>query len=613
MCGIHGFNFDSEELVRKMMRESAHRGPDDEGHWVAEGISLGHNRLSIIDLSEKGRNPFWDVVHTCAVVFNGEIYNFKSLREELIGKGYAFASQTDTEVIVNGYKEWGRDVVKRLNGIFAFALWDSQKKELFLARDPLGVKPLYYYHKDSTFIFSSEIKSILTHAIPRTLNKEGLNLYLATSYVPGPLTLFENIYKLLPAHYLIVREGVVEIKKYWEADGEPVVDGPQKNIERTLKETIVSAVHRQLISDRPLGLYLSGGIDSSIVLWAMKQGREDINTFSVGFDVTKEEEEEKFNADFHLARRTAKYFGTHHHEVLVSSRDVIESLEDIVWHMDEPISNPTAVAMYKLAQFTKNKADVVLGGEGGDELFGGYPYYSLNKAADYFHNLPKSLRFQLGKVSPRLSKLNTPSGLRRYALFLLRNKVEVEEYVRKGTFDYEKALAFFDERFFVGEEENVSSADALMNVHRKSWLVDHSLMLTDKMSMASAVEVRVPLLDKDVVEYAVRIPARYKASVRQTKIILKDAFKNELPPYLFTQPKRGWFSPGAKWLRHDSMLTFAQEVLTAEYCSETACLFEWEVLQRMLESHRKKKGYYRIPLWAVLTFQLWAKRYHVTV
>jgi len=607
MCGIHGFNFADQKLIRKMMSTAAHRGPDDEGLHVGEGISLGHNRLSIIDLSEKGRNPMWSHDRRYAIVFNGEIYNFKKIKSELIKKGHTFYSGTDTEVILIGFIEWGEEIVKKLDGIFAFAIWDSLSKKLFLARDPIGIKPLYYYRSGETFIFSSEIKSILEHNIPRVLNKEALNLYNAVSYVPGPHTLFKDIFKLLPAHYMHVIKGEIEMHKYWDPDTTPLASSSKSDLTDGIRERILKAVEDQLISDRPLGVYLSGGIDSSVVLSSMSKVRGDIDTFSVGFDVDEHEEPEKFNADFLLARKTAEYFGTNHHELEVSSDDAVNSLEDIVWHMDEPISNPTAVAMYKLAQYSKKTATVVLSGEGGDELFAGYDYYRMNRAADLYHLVPSGLR-QLISTTSTLKKLNTPAGVERYARFMMRNSKDVQSFV--PDFDFKGALSFFDAHYF--QIKPVSSADALMNAHRQSWLVDHALLLADKMSMASAVEVRVPLLSKDVVEYAVRIPAGHKASLWDTKIILKEAFKKEIPGFLLGQPKRGWFSPGAKWLRNPRMFSLAHELLSPGYHSQTAELYDWSVLREMLDSH-KRGGYYRIPLWSALTFQLWAKKFNITL
>lgn len=608
MCAINGFNFKNQDLILQMNRASAHRGPDGAGIFIDDSVSLGHNRLSIIDLSDRASQPMKSADETLTIVFNGEIYNFRQLKEELKNE-YPFKTNSDTEVILAAYKKWGYDAVKRLNGIFAFAIWDREKKELFVARDHLGVKPFYYFAKDKRFIFSSEIKAILEHPIPRKFNTEAFNHYLRILYVPEPLTMFDGIYKLPPASFGIVKNGVLTIQKFWQVEPGNYLTESRKDIEKEVLKKISNSVERQLISDRPLGIYLSGGIDSSTILHCVAQRHQKINTFSVGFNLQNKQLEEKFNADLDLARKTAMYYGTNHHEVILPIEEVPELFIKAIRHMDEPISNPTALAMMKLAAFAKSKVAVVLGGDGGDELFGGYDRYRLSLIANYYQKLPRALRM-LFLRNDKLRKLNTASGIKRFALFMFQKDDILERAIHPEWLNKTISEEFFNKKYFISGN-NRNFEEIFMNADRQSWLVDQSLMLTDKMSMASGLEVRVPLLDKDLVELAARIPLKYKVNPFNTKIILKSAVKGKIPSFLLNQPKRGWFSPGAKWLRYPSIYAFARDILSPEYYSETASIFKWKEIQKILDDHCAGNQYNLIILWALMTFQQWAREFNV--
>ena len=611
MCSINGFNFKDERLIQKMNQITKHRGPDGTGIFLNERISLGHNRLAIIDTTDMATQPMKSVDGNLTIVFNGEIYNFKELKKEL--SGYQFRTESDTEVILAAYQKWGNECVKKFNGIFAFAIWNVRDKELFLARDNIGVKPLYYFWDRKRFIFASEIKAILEHDISRTLNKEAFRHYLRVLYVPEPMTMFDWIHKLPPASFAVLKNGKLVIKKYWEESAPEYFQKSKKEITEELREKIFEAVGRQLVSDRPLGVYLSGGIDSSIVLHSMSEIRSNIDTFSVGFELEHKEQSEKFNTDFNLARKTAAHYGTNHHEVLVSAHDVVQNFEKAVWHLDEPISNPTAIAMMKLAGFAKQSADVVLGGDGGDELFGGYERYRLSRIASLWGNLPSVARAGLSSISKKAAKLNTPSGIERFALFMFQKDEELKSVIRPEFFDAdaEKTKHFFEEKYFSNISDTRVFEGLFMETDRKSWLVDFSLMLTDKMSMSAGLEARVPFLDRELVEFAARIPLKYKVSPFNTKIILKDTFRGSIPDFLFGEPKRGWFSPGAKWLRYEEMSAFAREILSPDYYSETARLIDFAEANEMLSEHINSKEYHLNTLWALLTFQIWAKQYNI--
>ena len=609
MCAINGFNFSDEKLLDQMNLATSHRGPDGRGVFYDEGISLGHNRLSIIDTSESASQPMLSYSGRFAIVFNGEIYNFKELKKELEGE-YNFKTKSDTEVILAAYSKWGKDCLNKLNGIFAFAIWDKEKKELFLARDHVGIKPLYYFWDNDKFIFSSEIKSILEHNVPRILNKEAFNHYFRVLYTPEPLTMFDGIYKLPPATYAVLLDGKLKIEKYWKIEDQKY-NKNKKNTQEDVKEKVLKSVKDQLISDKPLGLYLSGGIDSSVVLHAMSKAKQNIETFSVGFDLSSEEESNKFNKDFYLARKTAKYYGTKHHEVLLKPSDVLRYIEKAVVHMDEPISNPTAIPMMKLAEFAKGKVDVVLGGDGGDELFGGYERYRLSKIASVYQSILPSFIRNIFGGKKRFGKLNTPAGVDRFALFMFMKDKILKRVINSNILDSKTTKQFFEERYFIGFNKDFEKV--FMNTDRQSWLVDESLMRSDKMSMSSGLEVRVPLLDKDLVSFANTIPTKYKISLFDTKIIFKEAFRKYLPPFLLKEPKRGWFSPGAKWLRNEDVYEMAEEVLSENYNNATNSIFEWKEISKILEDHRNKKEYNVTIIWALLTFQIWVKHYNIKV
>lgn len=609
MCAINGFNFKDEALIYKMNEVTRHRGPDGSGVFCDGRISLGHNRLSIIDLSKAASQPMMSNNGHLAIVFNGEIYNFLELKKEL-SADYQFRSSSDTEVILAAYQKWGEECVSHLSGIFAFAIWDNDHQVLFLARDHVGVKPLYYFWDGKKFIFSSEIKAILEHGMSRVLDHEAFNHYLRVLYVPEPLTMFAGIRKFPPASSAVLKDGVLTIKKYWQVKFSDARLSASDTA-RVVREQVLRSVQRQLISDRPLGIYLSGGIDSSIVLDAVMSVRGSIDTFSVGFDLTENEQRDKFNADFYLARQTAQHYGANHNEVLLSSRDVLDSFEEAVWYLDEPISNPTALSMMKLAKFAKTKVDVVFGGDGGDELFGGYDRYRLSLMASYYQKLPNSLRKILSR-SEKLQKLNTPSGVDRFSLFMFQKDDILRRVVTNEFLSMDVSRNFFAEKYFKNMDDT-NFEKVFMNTDRQSWLTDESLTMSDKMSMSAGLEARVPLLDLELVELAARIPLKYKISPFNTKIIFKEAFRGRIPDFLFGEPKRGWFSPAAKWLRHKKIYEMAEDVLSEKYYSETAILFAWSGVREVLERHRDKNEYNLTILWALLTFQLWAKKYNITI
>jgi len=565
---------------------TAHRGPDGTDTYSDAGVTLGHNRLAIIDPDARANQPMTSADGRYVIVYNGELYNFKDIKRDI--GNYNWRSESDTEVILAAYVKWGSAMLQKFNGIFAMAIWDKEKQEIFLARDQMGVKPLYYYSQNSKFIFSSEIKAILEHAsVSRKLNMEAFTHYMRLLYVPAPYTLFQNIRKFPSAHYGIVKDGKLILTRYWHLGVRPLSE--KKNPDE-LRVFVNRAVERQLVSDKPLGLYLSGGIDSSTVLAAMSSVRSSINTFSVGFKLSEGEQSEKFNADFELARRTAKHFGTSHHEILVKESDLIKSLENSIWHLDEPIANSTIIPQLILSKFAKKYADVALTGDGGDELFGGYPRYLKSRLLDY-SPIPVSVE-------------------KRVARFMFQKDNVLSRVINPEYFNQPITLQFFKNSF---EKFDGNLTEGLMRTDRQNWLVDEALMRTDKLNMAHGVEARVPFLDRELVEYAATIPINQKVSLFNTKIILREAFMKDLPDFLFNQPKRGFFSPGAKWLRRPEFSKFVKYVCNQDYYQPTKDLFNFKNLKIIIDNHTNGSEYNLNIIWAVLSFQIWAKRYRISL
>ena len=373
MCGISGFNFKDEALIKKMNEVTRYRGPDATGIFLADKISLGNNRLSIIDLDSSANQPMEDTTGRYVIVYNGEVYNYRELKKEL-KDSYSFRTESDTEVILASFIKWGTLCVEKLNGIFAFAIWDKEKEELFLARDHAGIKPLYYYLDQGKFIFASEIKSILEHPVSRILNREAFGLYFQLFYVPAPLTMFQGISKFPLGSFGLFKNGNLALSSYTYS-----VLPPRENIKtksqavQETKNVVTQSVCSQMVSDRPVGIFLSGGLDSNIILASLKSsGYKNIDTFSIGFELNSKQAEDKFNTDFNLARRSSEFFGTRHHEVTLGHEEIPQLFEDVVWHLDEPVAVPTALSVLKLSRYATDKVKVILTGNGGDELFLGY-------------------------------------------------------------------------------------------------------------------------------------------------------------------------------------------------------------------------------------------------
>lgn len=604
MCGINGFTFYDSKRLRKMHAATRHRGPDDEGFFESPGISLAHNRLSIIDLSPAGHQPMTTSDGRFTIVFNGEIYNYKELKSELEALGEKFRSRSDTEVLLAAFARWGEESFKKLNGIFAFAIWDRNKEALTIVRDQVGVKPLYYFYDGKRLMFSSEMKALLAHDVPREIDQDSLNVYFRFLYVPGSRTMIIGIKKLDPGSVMSFQNGQLSIRRWWTLkEGEYLTD--RADAVEKIRQTTKEAVRRQLVSDRPLGVFLSGGIDSSCILGIMSESSSGpIKTFSVGYE--SDVQSERYNADATLAAKTAKYFGAEHHAFTLTAKDSIDSLEQIAWHMDEPISNHIQSSTYLLAQYAKPHITVALGGDGGDELFGGYPRYWYSAFIDRVRSLPIPFRSKVLSFNP---KFLTEQGLDRFISFMMQKEEMVSSFLVSTINNSNDARTAFAPYFETGWKDRINQH---MAVDVQTWLPDESLVRTDKLTMAHGLEERVPLLDPDLVELAFRIPSKWKlGNKQQGKKIFIDAMRPYLPPHVLQEEKRAWLSPASKWIR-GPMLPYIREVLSPSFNAETKEFFDFDALTGILENHVSSKAYALNTLWSVLTFQLWYRNLHKT-
>jgi len=604
MCAINGFTGENSlPLINKMNAATVHRGPDGTKTFLENGITLGHNRLAILDPRARADQPMTDVSGRYTIVFNGEIYNFKELKKRF---PYPYATTSDTEVILAGYSHIGKKIFTELNGIFGLALWDKETETLVLARDAVGVKPLYYTQHDGRLIFSSELLGILEHDIPRHFSLSTLNIYLRLLYVPGPLTFVQNVLQVPPGHTLsLTSSGEVVLEKFIQdvRSTYPTKIAFKKACSLTRQE-VEGAVERQLVSDKPLGLFLSGGVDSSIILAVASKIRGPLDTFSIDFSGLGDAKgQERFNTDAVLAEQTARRFGARHHAITLPLEETGDLLEGVIAHLGTPISSPTELSQFALSQAAKKKVDVVLTGDGGDEIFGGYRRYQLALLGDLLDTV-SPLRSLFSQI-PLTRKIADAPNAERIARFMF-----VKEHFLHPLVVFPLSLpdALRSVGTILSTINNVPFTQKMLWFDRDSWLVDHSLVRTDAMTMAHGLEARVPLLDQEVIRFAEPLPLSFKVNHTNTKLLLRVAFKDEIS-HLGSQPKRGWLSPGTKWLRRGPIHDIAQEALTKDFYQGTAPLFNWNEVHNLFSGHHQGGRYALTELWALLTFQLWAKRF----
>jgi asparagine synthase (glutamine-hydrolysing) len=568
MCGICGkLIFDREasvssRLVKTMADTMHHRGPDDEGYYFSGPLGLGFRRLSIIDL-KTGHQPISNEDGSIWIVFNGEIYNYQELRAYLLTRGHLFSTGTDTEVIVHLYEEFGETCVDRLRGMFGFAIWDDRRKTLFLARDRVGIKPLYYYVSEKSLIFASEIKAILADPeVRREVAPQMIDRLLTFNYLPGPGTLFKNIHKLEPGSYMVVQSGKWKIRQYWDL----VV--PQsalslKEVEARLSSLLDETVRLHMISDVPVGVLLSGGFDSTALLSIASESTDRrISTFTVGFSEPGTVDERSY------ARLAAGRFGSDHHEITISSREFEDFLPKYVWHMEEPICEPPAIALYFVSKLAKQFVKVLISGEGGDEAFAGYPNY---RNLLWIESLKGVVGPFNGALAGGLSKLNNLLHSRRLEKYstLLTTPFEAYYYSRTSVSSFQAfsqrigALYTKDFARSVDRKFSVSGVDRYLNksgvgkdrvnqmlyVDTKTWLPDDLLLKADKITMANSVELRVPFLDHKMLEFAASLPGQYKVRGFATKYVAKRALRRRVPAEILKRKKAGFPVPYGRWLR----------------------------------------------------------------
>jgi asparagine synthase (glutamine-hydrolysing) len=623
MCGICGFyEYRSRQHAPKavlsdMLEVIRHRGPDDEGVYFDRPLAMGMRRLSIMDLA-LGKQPMSNEDGTVVVVFNGEIYNYLEIRQRLLGRGHRLVTNSDTEVLVHLYEECGEDCVHSLRGMFAFAIWDAAKQRLFLARDRLGIKPLYYLEHRDALIFGSEVKSILLHPNAESrLNREALSHYLSLKYVPAPQTIFEGIRALPPAHTLTCDSNGVRVRRYWRLSFHR--NGHDHTSEAAYAEQLEAllreSVRMHLMSDVPFGAFLSGGLDSSTIVALMSQMLDmPVKTFSAGFAA----EGETFS-ELRYARLVAERFQTDHHEVLVGPRDLMNRAETIIWHLDQPIADNACLANYMVAEVAATQVKMVLTGEGGDELFAGYARYSGERLSSLFQLLPRpALKLALN-MAGQLPGLRRP----KLALFALCQPAEAARltswfplfnYEMKSSLlsdDYKLSLSDLrSDHIFAEHLAQTDAADPLsrmLSVDTELWLADDLLARGDKMSMAVSVEARVPLLDHKLVEFAAGLPPRLKLKRMVRKYLLKKVARNWLPKEIIYRKKEGFPMPFAVWFRKQAR-SFVRDLLSPATIRRRG-LFNSDYVGRLLNEHESGSADYSALVWGLLSVELWHRAF----
>lgn len=618
MCGICGIvNGQSKEpvaasLIAKMMRFLEHRGPDDQGMYLAKEVGLGFQRLSIIDLLT-GHQPITNETRDIWLVFNGEIWNYRTLRAELIARGHVFRSQSDSEVVVHAYEEYGTACFARLHGMFGLALWDTQRGCLLLARDRAGKKPLYYTRVGGDLIFASEIKALLCDPrVGRQADLQSLADFLSVRYVPGPATLFKDIYKVQAGHWLLYEQGNMREECYWDFSFEPL-ERHQPQTTATylagIRQHVRRSVEERMLSDVPVGALLSGGVDSSIVVGIMSQlSAQPVQTFAVGFDVPG-------FSELPYARQVADHFGTAHHELMLTGNELTTYWPLLTWHRDEPVSEPPDLGVYLVSRLARQHVKVALSGEGGDELFAGYPKYAADGVARYYHLLPAPVRHKL--VTPllellpyRMRKIKTaaralaePAPQRWVNWFGIFNGPLKEQLLAsslQAQVDMNAARIF--QRWLDGHPQR-DNLSRMLYLDTKVWLPDNLLMRGDKMSMAASLENRVPLLDEHLVAYAASIPSHLKVHGGQTKYIFKQAYADFLPHEILTRKKMGFNVPTGTWFR-EGQRAFIRDLLLSERMRSRE-LFDHTFVERLLCDHLDGRSNYQAQIFTLASLELW--------
>ncbi len=598
MCGFVGYinkEKDKKDNIKKMADLIAHRGPDSEGYYTDENIALGFRRLSIIDLNN-GSQPIYNEDKSKVIIFNGEIYNFEPLREDLIKKGHTFTTKTDTEVILHGYEEYGEKILDKLRGMFAFVIYDKNTKELFAARDFYGIKPFYYAKMGNTFIFGSEIKSFLIHPhFKKELNSKMLEYYLTFQYSPGNETFFKNVYKLMPGHYLKYKNGKLEVKKYYEIKFKEDKTKTYDEWKKGIKQRLADSIKAHKISDVEVGSFLSSGVDSSFIA-----ASSDVDkTFTVGFN------NEKYS-EISYAKDLSEKINTQNISKVITKEEYFKKLPNIIYYMDEPVADPSAIALYFVTELASENVKVSLSGEGADEIFGGYNIYQEPLTDAWYYKLPYPIRFVIGKVAsifPHKRGIN----------FLIRRGKKLEDRFVGNAFifnNHEVKKILKNKRQTKGFQdltkpyyEKVKDKDEVTKMQYidfNFWLIGDILTKADKMSMANSLEVRVPFLDRPLIDYALGLPTEFKTDKNTTKKIFRDIASEVLEDKVSTKKKLGFPVPIRVWLKEDETYESVRKVFMQDNK-----FFNQKAILKILDDHKKGKSDNSRKIWTIYVFLIW--------
>ncbi|MEH7345023.1 asparagine synthase (glutamine-hydrolyzing) [Bacillus sp. JJ1532] len=611
MCGFVGFahanpELDKKQTINDMMDTIIHRGPDSGESYTDKNIAFGFRRLSIIDLSEEAGQPMFNEDKSCVLIFNGEIYNYQELKKDLLEKGHIFKTDTDSEVLIHGYEEYGVDLLQKLRGMFAFAIWDTKKETMLLARDFFGIKPLYYTQNttDNSFIFGSEIKSFLKNSsFKKELNKDALMPYLTFQYSVLDETFFKGVYKLKPGHYMIYKQGKMEIKQYWNINFDEQENSLDYYIEQ-INSTMRESVNYHKISDVKVGSFLSGGIDSSYITALLKPNK----TFSIGF----KDYEGIFN-ETNLSKELSDILHIENYRKLMNADECFETLPTIQYHMDEPQSNLSSVPLYFLSKLAREHVTVVLSGEGADEIFGGYVWYQKSAKLEKYEKVPYAIRRVLSKVGGALPQ-------NKITTFLVKGGQKIEEKFigQAKVFEEEDAFKVLKDGYKNGPTvqsitkqvfDQVKGKDDVTKMQYldlKLWLPGDILLKADKMSMAHSIELRVPFLDKEVMSMASKLPSSLRVNRKDTKYALRAASSEVLPDEWANRPKVGFPVPIRFWLQEEKYYQIVKEMFQSDMAKE---FFNTDELLRYLEEHYTKKHNYARYIWTVYVFLVWYKKF----
>lgn len=614
MCGIVGFvdrsnTTQKEQVIKEMMDTIVHRGPNSSGQFIDEGVALGFRRLSIIDL-EGGSQPIYNEDETKIITFNGEIYNYQSIREDLIAKGHVFTTHADTEVLLHGYEEYGVELLQKIRGMFAFVIWDTEKQELFGARDHFGIKPLYYAQMNGTFMYGSEIKSFLKHPnFVKELNKEALKPYMTFQYSALDETFFKNVYRIKEGHYFTYKDGELKIEQYWDVD-EKETDLTLEETVDLIDKTVVSSVEAHRIADVEVGSFLSSGVDSSYVTAVLRPE----HSYSIGFgDKTYNESVE--------AKKLAELIDLNNTSRVVTGDEAFDYFPLIQYHLDEPDSNPSCVPLYFLAELASRDVRVALSGEGADELFAGYQAYGMNTnskmvkvVAEGLKKLPKGMRYKIGR------------GLKgktfRGALHLYTSLAPAEDFFigQAKVFEEEEAVDYLQPTYQTSpsvkeivqvhydQVQDMSEIKKMQYLDMHQWMPKDILLKADKLSMASSLEVRVPLLDKELMKVSEQVPTKYLINAENTKYAFRQAAARHLPEEWYNREKLGFPVPIKDWLREEKYYKIIRSLFEQEFVKE---FFDQEKILKLLDDNFEGKADGRRKIWTIYTFLTWYQVYFI--